>query len=69
MQRPLNERAYDELPLKIVYYFTTNIANIGDKIAEIHRNRFANDPALAELVENLTSYEGERHRNQVVKFA
>lgn len=31
---------------------------IGDKIAEIHRNRFANDPALVELVENLGSYEG-----------
>ena len=31
---------------------------IGDKIADIHHNRFENDPALVELVENLGSYEG-----------
>ena len=31
---------------------------IGDKIQEIHRNRFENDPALVGLVENLTSYQG-----------
>jgi hypothetical protein len=41
-----------------------NIRSIcGDKIAEIHRNRFANDPALAQLVENLGSYEGSGTSN------
>jgi hypothetical protein len=31
---------------------------IGDKIAEIHRNRFANDAALVDLIGNLGSYAG-----------
>jgi hypothetical protein len=37
---------------------------IGEKIAEIHRNRFANDPALAGLVASLTSYEGSGTLNK-----
>jgi stress responsive alpha/beta barrel protein len=31
---------------------------IGDKIAEVHRNRFADHPEVLELVENLGSYTG-----------
>jgi hypothetical protein len=34
---------------------------IGDKIREIHRNRFENDPAFVGLVENLGSYEAAEH--------
>jgi hypothetical protein len=32
--------------------------NIGDKIAKIHSDRFAERPELRELVDNLGSYEG-----------
>ena len=36
---------------------------IGDKIVEIHLNRFENDPVLVGLVQNLTSYEGSGTSN------
>ena len=57
-------RKSDEIGLPVVKKFIsmdiTDIEDptIGDRIAEIHRNRFENDPALVELVENLSSYEG-----------
>jgi Stress responsive A/B Barrel Domain len=31
---------------------------IGDKIAEVHRDRFADHPEVLELVQNLSSYKG-----------
>jgi hypothetical protein len=57
-------RKSDEIGLPLVEKFISmDITDdkdppIGDKIQEIHRYRFENDPALVELVENLTSYEG-----------
>ena len=63
MMSPIHRKS-DEIGLPLVEKFIsmdiTDDADpaIGDKIAEIHRNRFENDPALVELVENLGSYEG-----------
>jgi hypothetical protein len=63
MMSPIHRKS-DEIGLPIVDKFISmDITDdkdpaIGDKIAEIHRNRFENDPALAALVQNLTSYQG-----------
>ena len=63
MMSPIHRKS-DEIGLPLVEKFismdVTDDADpaIRDKIAEIHRNRFENDPALVELVENLGSYEG-----------
>ena len=63
MMSPIHRKS-DEIGLPVVDKFISmDITDdkdpaIGDKIAEIHRNRFAHDPALAKLVENLGSYEG-----------
>jgi hypothetical protein len=63
MMSPIHRKS-DEIGLPIVDKFISmDITDdkdpaIGDKIAEIHRNRFANDPALVKLVESLGSYEG-----------
>ena len=63
MMSPIHRKS-DEIGLPIVDKFVsmdiTDDADptIGDKIAEIHRNRFGNDPALVGLVQNLSSYEG-----------
>jgi hypothetical protein len=63
MMSPIHRKS-DEIGLPIVDKFISmDITDdkdpaIGDKIAEIHRNRFENDPALVALVQNLSSYEG-----------
>jgi Stress responsive A/B Barrel Domain len=63
MMSPIHRKS-DEIGLPIVDKFISmDITDdkdpaIGDKIAEIHRNRFENDPALAALVQNLSSYQG-----------
>jgi len=63
MMSPIHRKS-DEIGLPLVDKFISmDITDdkdpaIGDKIAEIHRNRFENDPALAALVQNLTSYQG-----------
>jgi hypothetical protein len=63
MMSPIHRKS-DEIGLPLVEKFVsmdiTDDENpaIGDKIQEIHRNRFANDPALVGLVQNLSSYEG-----------
>jgi hypothetical protein len=63
MLSPIHRKS-DELGLPITDKFVsmdiTDDADpaIGDKIAEIHRNRFENDPGLAGLIQNLSSYEG-----------
>jgi Stress responsive A/B Barrel Domain len=63
MMSPIHRKS-DEIGLPIVDKFISmDITDdkdpaIGDKIAEIHRNRFENDPVLAVLVQNLTSYQG-----------
>lgn len=68
MMSPIHRKS-DEIGLPVVDKFISmDITDdkdpaIGDKIAEIHRNRFANDPALAKLVENLGSYEGSGASN------
>jgi Stress responsive A/B Barrel Domain len=68
MNSPIHRRS-DELGLPITDKFVsmdiTDDADpaIGEKIAEIHRTRFENDPALAALVQNLTSYEGSGTSN------
>jgi hypothetical protein len=68
MMSPIHRKS-DEIGLPLVEKASsTDITDdkdpaIGDKIAEIHRNRFANDPALAGLVQNLSSYEGSGTSN------
>jgi Stress responsive A/B Barrel Domain len=68
MMSPIHRKS-DEIGLPLVEKFISmDITDdkdpaIGDKIAEIHRNRFANDPALAGLVQNLSSYEGSGTSN------
>jgi hypothetical protein len=68
MMSPIHRRS-DELGLPITDKFVsmdiTDDADpaIGEKIAEIHRTRFENDPELAALVQNLTSYEGSGTSN------
>ena len=68
MMSPIHRKS-DEIGLPVVDKFISmDITDdkdpaIGDKIAEIHRNRFANDPVLAKLVENLGSYEGSGTSN------
>lgn len=63
MMSPIHRKS-DEIGLPLVEKFVSmDITDdedpaIGDKIAEIHRNRFQNDPALVALVQNLSSYEG-----------
>jgi Stress responsive A/B Barrel Domain len=63
MMSPIHRKS-DEIGLPIVEKFISmDITDdkdpaIGDKIAEIHRIRFENDPALVALVQNLSSYEG-----------
>jgi hypothetical protein len=63
MMSPIHRKS-DEIGLPIVDKFISmDITDdkdpaIGDKIAEIHRSRFENDPALAALVQNLSSYQG-----------
>ncbi len=63
MMSPIHRKS-DEIGLPVVDKFISmDITDdkdpaIGDKITEIHRNRFAHDPALAKLVENL-GYAGE----------
>ena len=69
MMSPIHRKS-DEIGLPVVDKFISmDITDdedpaIGEKIAEIHRNRFANDPALAGLVANLTSYEGSGTLNK-----
>jgi hypothetical protein len=68
MMSPIHRKS-DEIGLPIVDKFISmDITDdkdpaIGDKIAEIHQNRFENDPALAALVQNLSSYEGSGTSN------
>ena len=68
MMSPIHRKS-DEIGLPVVEKFISmDITDdkdpaIGDKIAEIHRNRFENDPALRGLVGNLTSYQGTAPRN------
>jgi Stress responsive A/B Barrel Domain len=63
MMSPIHRKS-DEIGLPLVEKFISmDITDdkdpaIGDKIAEIHQNRFENDPALVALVQNLSSYEG-----------
>jgi hypothetical protein len=63
MMSPIHRKS-DEIGLPLVEKFVSmDITDdedpaIGDKIQEIHRNRFENDPALVDLVQNLSSYEG-----------
>jgi hypothetical protein len=63
MMSPIHRKS-DEIGLPIVEKFISmDITDdkdpaIGEKIAEIHRIRFENDPALVALVQNLSSYEG-----------
>ena len=63
MMSPIHRKS-DEIGLPVVEkMISMDITDdqdpaIGDKIQEIHRNRFKNDPALVGLVENLTSYQG-----------
>jgi hypothetical protein len=63
MMSPIHRKS-DEIGLPLVEKFISmDITDdkdpaIGDKIAEIHRNRFENDPALMGLIQNLSSYEG-----------
>jgi hypothetical protein len=63
MMSPIHRKS-DEIGLPLVDKFISmDITDdkdpaIGEKIAEIHQNRFENDPALAALVQNLSSYEG-----------
>jgi hypothetical protein len=63
MMSPIHRKS-DEIGLPLVEKFISmDITDdkdpaIGDKIAEIHRNRFQNDPALVALVQNLSSYQG-----------
>jgi hypothetical protein len=63
MMSPIHRKS-DEIGLPLVEKFVSmDITDdedpaIGDKIQEIHRNRFKNDPALTGLVQNLSSYEG-----------
>ena len=69
MMSPIHRKS-DEIGLPVVDKFISmDITDdedpaIGEKIAEIHRNRFANDPALAGLVASLTSYEGSGTLNK-----
>jgi hypothetical protein len=63
MMSPIHRKS-DEIGLPLVEKFISmDITDdedpaIGEKIAEIHRNRFKNDPAFVALVQNLSSYEG-----------
>jgi hypothetical protein len=63
MMSPIHRKS-DEIGLPVVEkMISMDITDdedpaIGDKIQEIHRNRFENDPAHVGLVENLTSYQG-----------
>lgn len=68
MMSPIHRKS-DEIGLPVVEKFISmDITDdedpaIGDKIQEIHRNRFENDPALVALVQNLSSYEGSGTSN------
>jgi Stress responsive A/B Barrel Domain len=63
MMSPIHRKS-DEIGLPLVEKFISmditddKDPSIGGKIAEIHRNRFENDPALVGLIQNLSSYEG-----------
>lgn len=40
------------------YMFAPLHRKIGEKIAEVHRTRFAGDPELVGLIDGIGSYEG-----------
>ena len=69
MMSPIHRKS-DEIGLPVVNKFIsmdiTDDADpaIGDKIQEIHRNRFENDPVLVGLVQNLSSYEDSGTSNK-----
>jgi hypothetical protein len=71
MMSPIHRKS-DEIGLPLVDKFISmDITDdkdpaIGDKIAEIHRDRFANDPALVKLIESLGSYEGSGTGNSTM---
>jgi Stress responsive A/B Barrel Domain len=63
MHAPLH-RKIDEIGLPLVQSMISQDLSdtmdpaVGERIAAIHANRFANDPALRDLVEGIGSYEG-----------
>jgi Stress responsive A/B Barrel Domain len=63
MHAPLH-RKIDEVGLPLVQNMISQDLSdtmdpaVGERIAEIHANRFANDAELRDLVEGLDSYEG-----------
>lgn len=72
MNAPIH-RATDEAGLPIVDKFVSldltddEDPAIGEKIAEIHRKRYASDRALVDLVEGLGGYQGSGTSNIAVK--